>query len=128
MNNITGIKSLFDRMNEKFSIISNTIETPTNLKKRIEKEEMSLLKKLSSIVEDINEGLVFAIRSGCGEYSVEIAKTNEDGTEVENSSDLVSAIKNLYISKGYKVNVIITDIHDVYNGYEGSYYNVTISF
>lgn len=124
MNTITSINSLHDRMKEMFSIISDTIETPRNLKKKIEEEEMSFLKKLSDIVEDINKGLSLEIKFGKSDYSVEIINTLEDGEEVKNAHRLVNAIKDLYMPKGYNVNVSNRHNRENYS----SCYDVTISF
>ena len=124
MTTTNTINSIHDRMKEMFSIISDTIETPASLQKKIEENEMSFLKKLSDIVEDINEGLALEIKFGRRDYSVEIINTLEDGEKVPNADRLVNAIKDLYMPKGYNVNFSRRNDRGDYS----SYYDVVISF
>lgn len=109
---------------ETLAIISDTIEPSANLVKKLEEEELAFLKKLYDTVQRINKGLAWRVERNKRRYFTVITHTRSNGEIVKNASRLVKAVKDLYISKGYNVDVYYR--HDEESG--GFYCDVAISF
>ena len=93
--------------NTIFASISESIITPSALRKQIEEEERVFLKKVEDIVNEINADIRYYMQLKKHGFVFTLPHITKDGEICTENKLIVNILKDMYCEKGYQVEVEI---------------------